>query len=122
MSRRGLLLVAHGSRRAASNEETAQLCERVAGAANERFDAVAYAFLELAEPDAANATYELVTQGCTEIVLVPIFLAAGSHVTQDLPDVMTILQNNHPDIQFSMTPHIGSAEGLAHLIIDLAAS
>lgn len=46
-----LMLVAHGSRNQAANDEVSRLAARVASLAQGDFDAVVPAFLELAEPD-----------------------------------------------------------------------
>ena len=42
-----LLLIAHGSRRAASNQEVCELAERIQAQAGNRFDLVQGAFLKL---------------------------------------------------------------------------
>ena len=46
-----LLLIAHGSRREASNQEVRELAARLERIAGDRFGRVIPAFLELAEPD-----------------------------------------------------------------------
>ncbi len=50
-----LIIIAHGSRRAASNAEVHALVERLRPLAASPFSMVAAAFLELAEPDIACA-------------------------------------------------------------------
>ena len=72
-----LLMIAHGSRRDASNEEVRALADRIADQAAGEFDQLACCFLELAEPLIPNAIDQLVSEGASHITVFPYFLAIG---------------------------------------------
>lgn len=111
-----LLIIAHGSRRAASNDEVFILADKLRAASDVL---VAGAFLELAQPSIADAIDQLVAQGATSILTFPHFLAAGTHVTQDIPDQLALAEARHPSVQFTRLPHLGSLDGIPALILQL---
>lgn len=117
---RTLLLVAHGSRRAASNDEVRHLVERLTARTNGRFDHVGFGFLELCEPALATAIDAAVAKGARDITLVPYFLAAGTHVANDIPEVVEDRRQAHPGVRFRVTPHLGAAASLVDILLDLS--
>ncbi|NLJ92282.1 MAG: cobalamin biosynthesis protein CbiX [Aeromonadales bacterium] len=110
----GFILVAHGSRRAVANEEIAQFAEQVAAGLNERFGVIDHAFWELAEPSLAQAIDQQVAAGANTVKIFPYFLAQGSHVTNDLPSVVTQKQAQYPEVTITLLPHLGAVPGFAH--------
>jgi sirohydrochlorin ferrochelatase len=115
-----LLVVAHGSRRAASNEEVKAVVDRLRVAQGGAFASIEAAFLELAEPSIEDGLTRLAERGARRIVVMPYFLAAGSHVSQDIPEILDAFRTAHPDIHLTLKHHIGSAEGMGRLILDMA--
>ena len=114
-----LIIVAHGSRREASNDEVRELTERIRETSFE-FDAVECAFLELAEPSIPDGIRAAIATGHDHIVVLPYFLSAGRHVMEDIPaQIQTVLEEN-PDTDVHLAPYVGSAEGIAELILQQA--
>lgn len=114
---KALLVVAHGSRRAESNEEVRNLTaclERQAGAA---FGHVRCAFLELADPSIPDGLRTAVRAGASEIIVVPYFLSAGRHVVKDIPAEVEIVRREHPEISISLAPYLGASAGLIDLLL-----
>ncbi len=91
-----LLLIAHGSRREASNQEVRDLAKRLSQAAGKHLDLVVPAFLELAEPDIPRGVDRCVEAGATSVKVVPYFLSAGRHVATDIPDELEKARRQHP--------------------------
>jgi sirohydrochlorin ferrochelatase len=120
MNETHLLVVAHGSRRAASNEEVKAVVDRLRTAQGARFASTEAAFLELAEPSIEEGLALLAGRGARHIVVMPYFLAAGSHVTRDIPEIIDTFRAAHMDIRLSLKQHIGSADGMGRLILDMA--
>lgn len=116
-----LLIIAHGSRRAASNDEVRQLAERVSSQAGAAYEAVETAFLELAEPSIPDGLAALAKKGATEIVAFPYFLAAGTHVAQDIPEAIAEFTTAHPQVKVRLTPHLGASAVLPDAILNVAA-
>jgi len=114
---RCLILVAHGSRRAASNNDVARLAEALAETASERFLAVRHGFLELASPSLAESIDDAVNSGAKEVVIVPYFLSPGRHVVEDLPRTVALAGETHPAVNLVLTAHVGAAEGMLDMIL-----
>ena len=119
---KSLLLVAHGSRRAESNEEIRQLTSRVAAMAAEDFELIDCAFLELAEPLIPDGIQHLVQQGATSVLVLPYFLAKGAHVASDIPEQVDQAKANNPDIAITTSQYFGASEAVPELLVKLATS
>lgn len=115
-----LLLIAHGSRRAASNDEVRELAARLQELAWERFERVIPAFLELAEPDIPTGVDLCRKAGATSITALPYFLSAGRHVARDIPEELGKAALEHPDLRIHLTDHLGRHEAMPSLILQAA--
>ncbi len=118
--RTALVLVAHGSRRQASNDEVRELTERLRVLAGARYAAVEMGFLELADPPLAQALDAAASTGASEVIVVPYFLAAGRHVSDDVPSEVDACRARFPHVSFRVTPHLGAVESLAGVVLDVA--
>jgi sirohydrochlorin ferrochelatase len=114
---KALLVVAHGSRRAASNEEVRALTQRVAGQASDHYQQVACAFLELADPSIPEGLRALIQSGATDITVLPYFLSAGRHVAEDIPAEVQKVQQQRPDIPIQIAPYVGKSTRMASLLL-----
>jgi len=118
---RYLLLVSHGSRREASNDEVRQLALKM-NAMNHDFDKIACAFLELAEPLIPEGIRQAIAQGADEVVVLPYFLSAGRHVAKDVPAEVELVQKERPDKKITIAPYLGSATSIASILLEQAES
>jgi len=116
---KSLLLIAHGSRREASNEEVRTLSERLRVAADANFHEIGCAFLELAEPSIPDGIEALIGNGAEQVIVLPYFLAAGRHITEDIPAEVAIKQRQHPQISITIAPYLGTAEDIPSLLLSL---
>lgn len=112
---KSLLLIAHGSRVQASNDEIAALTGRLRGGLKGSFDHVEHAFLELAEPDIPTGIDYCVDAGATEIVALPYFLSAGRHITEDIP--REIAKREPPGVRIRLADYIGRADGMLDFLL-----
>lgn len=117
---KALLIVAHGSRRAQSNEEIAALTNQIEALAGDDFGLVSCAFLELADPSIPDGITDLVARGAKQVCVVPYFLAAGTHVKNDIPAEVEKARVQHADIAISMTGYLGAQPGIAKLLLGIA--
>lgn len=113
---KSLLLVAHGSRRAASNEEVRALARQLR-AAQLSFAHVECAFLELAEPSIPGGLRRAIAAGADEVVVLPYFLSAGRHVVADIPAEIDLVRDEYPSVPIRLAPYLGAAEGILALLI-----
>ena len=118
---RSLLIVAHGSRREASNQEVKDVVERVRQRSDLAFDDIDYAFLELAEPSVRDALACCVRRGASAVTVFPYFLAAGRRVVSDIPEAVTAFESTHPGVAVTVTQHLGASELLPQAILAVAA-
>lgn len=113
-----LLLVAHGSRKVSSNAAieslTEKLRQRLMGT---DFSAITHAFLELTAPSIPQGIASLVGLGATQVVVMPYFLAPGTHVVDDVPELINEAQSKYPEVRFTIMPYLGETEGIIDLIL-----
>lgn len=121
---RNLLLVAHGSRREASNEEvrnlTSQLQSHIYAQAQPPFEKVGCAFLELALPSIPEGLESYISEGAKQITVLPYFLSAGRHVSEDIPAEVQKVRNKYPHIEIKMVDYLGSSTEICDLLLSLA--
>jgi sirohydrochlorin ferrochelatase len=117
---RALLVVAHGSRRTASNDEVRQLTDRLRHIAGNDYARVECAFLELAEPSIPDGIDCCVADGANEVVILPYFLSAGRHVVQDIPALVSAAQARHPSVPLRIAPYLGQASTLIDSLLELS--
>jgi sirohydrochlorin ferrochelatase len=113
---KALLLIAHGSRRQASNEEVVALSAAIAREMKDDYPIVEAGFLELAEPSIPEAFDRSIRKGATEICIVPYFLSAGRHVHADIPGEVDKARAMYNGIAMTILPHIGASLQMKDLI------
>lgn len=120
--KKSLLLVAHGSRREASNDEVRALTERVREAAGDTdFADIECAFLELSPPTIPDGLERLIDRGAEHITVLPYFLAAGRHVAEDIPEDVQATQTRFPDVHIETAPYLGTSEAMPRLLLTVLA-
>ena len=116
---KSLLLVAHGSRRAESNDEVRELTQRLARFAGGAYAYVDCGFLELAEPSIPEGIQRCIEAGASEVVVLPYFLSAGRHVVEDIPREVKIKQDQYPQINIHITRYLGAAEAIPEVLLGM---
>ena len=118
MKRTGIIFFAHGSKdpqwALPFEAMRVQLQTQAADIPSE------LAFLELMTPNFATAVERLAAQAVQHIRVVPIFLAAGKHLKQDLPQLVSVAQQTHPHLQFDVLPAIGESQLVRSAIVQIA--
>jgi len=117
---RALLVVAHGSRRSASNDEVRKLTDELRACAGDDYAQVECAFLELAEPSIPDGIDSCVAEGATEVVILPYFLSAGRHVVTDIPEIVAGSQQRHPGVNLHIAPYLGRSLTLVTSLLELS--
>lgn len=114
---KSLILLAHGSRREASNEEFKALYEKLRRE-ELSFDSVDYAFLELAKPAVNEVIEALHVKGSSHIVVYPFFLNGGVHVSRDIPLLLEECERKYPHINFTLLDYFGKNERFVEIICE----
>lgn len=121
-SKKALLLVAHGSRRAASNDEVVKLAEQLQMDLQTDFTMVKAAFLELAEPSIPQGIESCAGAGADCVVVLPYFLNTGRHVAQDIPAEIDKARQQLPNLNIYLQAHIGALPEMRSVLIKAAAN
>jgi len=100
-----IILFAHGARDPEWAQPFIQIRERVA----QQFPStqVTLAFLELMQPTLVEAVAKFTHNDVEHITLIPLFLARGGHLKQDLPRLITSIEQHHPTVKFHIAPALG---------------
>jgi sirohydrochlorin cobaltochelatase len=78
------------------------------------------AFLEYTTPTLEQAIDDMVSAGVTQITVVPVFLAVGSHVRKDLPNLLEAARLKHPDLTLQASAAIGEQHAIQEAIAAFA--
>lgn len=112
MNRTTILLVGHGSREAAANQEFEAL---VAGyrTRQPRYE-VAHGYIELAAPSLAAALDDVAGRA-EHVIALPLMLFAAGHVKNDLPLALAAARRKYPHVRFDATRPLGVHPALVTL-------
>ena len=113
-----IILFAHGARDA----EWAQPFFKIRDQVAQQFSDVPVnvAFLEIMQPTLAEAVAELAAQNINHITLIPLFMARGGHLKEDMPRLLAEIYQHHPAVRFHTAPAIGEADAVLHCIAQWA--
>jgi sirohydrochlorin ferrochelatase len=111
-----ILLIAHGSRQQAANQDLADLVSRLAARGD--YPIVEGCFLELAEPDLPSGGDRCVGRGAQRVLMIPYFLSAGVHLERDLTAARDALKARHRYVEF----HLGLPLGPHPLLDELVST
>ncbi|MDP2639680.1 MAG: CbiX/SirB N-terminal domain-containing protein [Betaproteobacteria bacterium] len=79
---------------------------------------VMLAFQDFMTPTLEAAVAQSAAQGAKRIVLVPLFMAQGGHLKQDLPLLVGKIRQQHPQLELQVMPAIGDAPEILRAITD----
>jgi sirohydrochlorin ferrochelatase len=114
--RLGIIIIDHGSRRAASNELLEEVVRRFAQSTGHAI--VEPAHMDLATPTLQQAFDRCVDRGASRIVIHPYFLLPGRHWSEDIPKLATEAATKHPGIPFLVTAPLGLHPLMSEIIND----
>lgn len=110
MTKTALILFAHGARHPEWAETLNRLCRAVRARLSDA--RVEPAYLEFMAPSLEDCAAGLIAEGFARIVVIPMFLAQGGHLKEDLPKILAGLRTAHPQVSFELTGPIGEAEAV----------
>ena len=113
-----ILLFAHGARDPSWAEPFRRIAARLG--AKQSGLRVELAFLEIMQPDLASAVAGMAGEGIGHITVIPLFLAQGGHLKQDLPRLLADIRSRHRALQIDVANAIGDSEDLTDAIADWA--
>lgn len=114
MSKRALILFAHGARDARWAVPFERLREMLHGQLPDV--RVELAFLELMSPRLGELVDRLAAEGCDEVTVVPVFFGRGGHLLRDFPPMIDALRQAHPAMRVKTAGAVGEAESVLQAI------
>ena len=115
-TRRGLLIVDHGSRNLDAQAALVRLAAQIGETRTDWL--VEPAHMELAAPDFDAGIDALVTRGATRIHVHLHFLSAGYHVRESIPELLAKARERHPTIWIETSEPIGHDARMVDLIVE----
>ncbi len=110
-----LVLMAHGSKNDNWLLPFQQLAEALKKDVGE--GRVHLCFMEFASPTLEEMAAQLHRQGAKRLRLLPLFLAKGSHLCQDVPAQLEALKVQIPDLTIDLLPPVGENPQFAELLL-----
>jgi len=112
----GILIVSHGSPRAAANQGFEAMVGRVASRLGEA--PILPTFFSITEPDIPERVAALVASGVQRILVMPYFLYSGQHVTVDIPALLDQCRRQFPHIAIETLPTLENDPALEDLLVE----
>ncbi|MHB8501088.1 MAG: sirohydrochlorin chelatase [Candidatus Acidiferrales bacterium] len=113
-----LVIFAHGSAdsrwRLPFEELTASLTGRHGA------DKVRLAYMEFVRPSLADVVREAALDGKSHLRVLPLFLAAGAHVAEDIPQQIAHAQRSFPQVTIELLQPIGEHPRVKELFREIA--
>ncbi|MEG6615422.1 CbiX/SirB N-terminal domain-containing protein [Peptococcaceae bacterium 1198_IL3148] len=118
MIKEGVLILAHGSRREAGNEEVKNITKQIKAkdGLNRLYQA---AFMEFGQPNMVDGVAKLIDSGVQKVIVVPLFLFSGNHIWRDIPQALEQQRQQYPNVQFVLARHIAAANLFPDLVAEL---
>jgi sirohydrochlorin ferrochelatase len=116
MPKLGVILLFHGSRLKEANEDVLKLAELLQDHHNHSEIYTGTAFLQFGRPSLEDAIKKTVSNGCLEIVIAPLFLTSGIHITEDIPEIISRAEKLYPEVKFKQCRPLGCDPRLIPII------
>ena len=110
MTTTAFVLFGHGARDPQWADSMHRVAEALRQHAPER--RVELAFLEFIAPDLAACVESLIGEGYRRLLIVPLFIAQGGHLKNDVPRLIDALRARHPTVELVLEPPVGEAESV----------
>ncbi len=109
-----VILLGHGSIREAANVEVRGMWQMMMEQLPELN--ISGSFVEVADPTLESEIDRLVAEGMERIIIVPMFLTRGQHLSNGIPRILEAVREKHRHVQIDLTRHLGVDPLLAEII------
>lgn len=112
---KGILIVAHGSRK----KTTEATFEQVVAMVKRKVDTIVEtAYMEFSEQTIEKGLNRLLEKGVTQIRVIPYFLFSGMHLEQDIPEEIEKFLKNRSGLTIELGQPLGADPRLAEILVD----
>jgi sirohydrochlorin ferrochelatase len=117
---KGLLILAHGSKWKETEETLSvvvdMLREELGNSSG--IGAIETAFLQFSDKTLHSGLKALADKGIDDIVVIPYFLFAGTHIKEDIPEEIAEFTKEYPNIRIHFGNTLGTDKRLALILKD----
>lgn len=106
------LLLGHGSRRQEANQGLIEVARKVSRILGEEVTPV---FMDHDKPSLPDGVLEKIQEGAKKIIIMPLFLFRGMHVTVDIHEEIREIKEQYPDVEILFTNELGADDVIAQL-------
>ncbi len=107
-----IILLGHGSRRAEANQGLLEVAQKVSDLLKQT---VTPAYMAHGKPSLPEAVQAKILEGALKIIVMPLFLFRGIHVTVDIHEELREIREQHPNVEIVFTKELGADDGIANL-------
>ena len=112
--KKAVVLLGHGSIRESANVEVRAMWAMMQAQLPD-LD-IRGSFVEVAEPALEQVIEQLANEQVEQIVIVPMFLTRGNHLSNGIPRILDAMAEKYPNIKIDLTKHLGADPLLAEII------
>jgi sirohydrochlorin ferrochelatase len=112
-----IIILGHGSRSSDADETVKRVAVKVKEIGG--YEIVEHAFLQYMRPTPREALEKCVQQQAEKIVIVPLFIQSGAHVSRDIPELAEKAKKQYTNIDIIITDRVGTHPLMAKIVTDL---
>lgn len=110
-----IIIVAHGSPKKEANN-LADFARALAITLKKSPEQVKYAYLQFGSPTVEEILLESIQEGAKTIIIHPLFLSSGAHVSSDIPEIIERFRKKYPQVEIVYTKPLGLHEKLIDIV------
>lgn len=111
-----VLYICHGSRLKEAQAQVAEFMTKCMAVID--IPIQEYCFLELASPSLEQGVQRCLERGATRIAIVPLLLLLAGHAKHDIPQQISRLQQQYPEVSFTYGRPLGVHDDMIDIIVD----
>ena len=111
-----IILLAHGSRADSWKEPFEKLLNRLRK--DGEHGHVRLAYMEFSEPTLEQQLDEAREEGMYRVTVLPLLIAAGKHLSRDIPLMIERYSSLHSDMDIELLPPLGADEDFLDLLVE----
>lgn len=112
----GIVILSHGSKLKQANKAILDIIRTIRKSL--KAGAIEPASLQFHQPNLAKTIKKLADKGFAKIIIVPVFLLNGNHVTRDIPKAIEKEKAKYPGLKIIYTRNVGRDERISMIILD----
>ncbi|PKM55570.1 MAG: hypothetical protein CVV00_03365 [Firmicutes bacterium HGW-Firmicutes-5] len=117
--KKGLMILAHGSKVDETDQIMTKYLEAVSASVN--YDQVEKAYLQMMLPSVEMAFLKFHEMSVRDLTILPFFIFNGNHIRMDIPAKLEEMTQLYPEVKIRLLENIGFDQKMADLIIERVA-